>query len=178
MSIGSVSEDVEPTGSPTTVDPDARSAACWPRVAILGASLVGLWLAQGIATWSNDPSAPAAKLATSAVVIMSLAVMGLAISRLVTLTQSRWRHVFSSRHVLACASFLTGITAALAVSFMLLDPFHELVASGHITATDIADAGWMFAVIVCGVGAGTAFLTAWDASREERRWGDSLGIGR
>ena len=146
MSIEPVSADVEPKGSPTIAGPDARPTPCWPRVAMLSAPLVGLWLAQVIATSSDDPSGSGVKLATSAVVMISLAIMGYAIARLVTLAQSRWHHVFSSQRVLACSILLTLITAALAVSFfILLDPFHRLAASGHIAATDIADAGWMFA---------------------------------
>lgn len=179
MASDAVRGDVGPIRSALTGGPDVRRVSCWPRVVMLGAALVGLWLAQWVATSSDDPFDSGVKLATSAVVVVSLVLMGVSVPRLVTLTKSRWRNVFPGRHVLRCAIALAVITAALAVSFfVLLAPFQNLVARGHIAATDIADAGWVFAVIVCGVGAGSALVTAWDTSHEERHWGDWMGISR
>lgn len=179
MSPESIREDFEPVIPVSNLEPTLHHTACWPRVLSLTAGLVGLSLAQGIAGWSSDPSDGGVKLVTAGAVIVSVIVIGLTVSRILTLAESRWRSVFRSGRILACAAFLSAVTAMLIGSlFALLDPFHNVVASGHISAADIADAGWLFAAVICWVGAITALLGAWDASREERHWADSLPIGR
>lgn len=177
MSIG-IREGVAPDGPLAAVRPTLRRTPCWPMVVLLTASIGGLVLAHGIARGWNDPSDDSTRLATAAVAATSLTVLGVAISRIMKLAESRWRQVFRGRRLLACAALLSVVTAALAGSlFVVLDPFHDVAAHGHITATDIADAGWLFAIVICWVGALGALLSAWDAYGEERNWGRSLGIG-
>lgn len=178
MSTESIREGFEPVIPDSTAEATLRRTACWPRALLLTAGLVGLLLAQGIAGWARDPSDGAVKLVTAAVVIVALGAIGLTISRILTLVECRWRQVFRSSRILACAAVLSVVTALLiGALFVVLDPFRDVVASGHISAGDIADAGWVIAVIVCWVGAVTALLGAWDAHREERDWTDSLQIG-
>lgn len=175
----SIREEFEPVTPASTFAPILHRTPCWPRVLVLIAGLAGLWLAQGIAGWSRDPADGGRKLVTASLVIVSLVVTGLTISSILKLAECRWRKVFRSSSILACGAFLSAITAVLVGAlFAALDPFRDVVARGHISAGDIADAGWLFATVIYGVGAITALLSAWDAHREERRWTDSVRIGR
>lgn len=175
MSSESGHEGVE-LNSSVGVEPIVLPSADWENIALLIAALSGLWIASGIAGWSSEASTPTVELWTGGVVVASLVALGLATSKLVSSAQSRTRHVFCGRRVLAFGVFMLVVAAGLTVSIVRRNPFHQLTSRGRITAGEIADAGFVVAVIVCLVGAGVALVDAWGACRDERRWPESLGI--
>ena len=128
MSNDSVRQDPERTPALTVIENNMWGARSRTSVAKLSAALVGIWLAHNIATTSADPLDAGAKVTTAIVVVFSLIVIGVEIRRLVALVQSRERHVFSSRYLLACGGLLAAVTIVTS----------EFGASGHQRKLDVA----------------------------------------
>jgi hypothetical protein len=162
------------TAQPAAAIP--ANANGWLNGALLVAGVSGLWIGRGVAASSNDPAGGVVVLSAGLLVLASLAVLGLAIRRLVSAAESRWLHVFCGRRVFACGVLVLTIAALFVASIIRGDPFQQLTASGRITAGEIVDAGFVLAAVVCVTGAGMAFLAAWDAYRHERAWPLSLGV--
>jgi hypothetical protein len=148
------------------------------KIGVLIGALSGIWIAQGIVMWSDDPSGRGVVLWVTSVMVASLVALGLAIRGLLTSFQSPLRYVFSGRRMLAFGSFMLIIAALLAGSIARRNLFHQLLTNGHISASDVADAGFVMALMTCATGGCVALLLAWDAVRDERAWYTSLGVHR
>ena len=141
--------------------------------------IAGLALTRANAGWSSAPFSERVELWTmSVVVLLSLAALGTAIWKMMESAQSDLRHVFCSRYVFAFGLLFLVASGALAASMMVGDPFHELSSRGQITTDAISATGCVLGIVACSVGAVVALLNAWEAYRDERHWGESLGIGR
>lgn len=150
----------------------------WRKIGVLICALCGIWIAQGVAMWSDDPSARGIILWVMSLVVASLVALGLSIQSLLASLQSPLWHVFSGRRVLAFGSFLLIVAAILAGSIARRNLFHQLLTKGHISASDVADGGFVMAVMACATGACVALLSAWNTLRDERAWYASLGVHR
>lgn len=150
----------------------------WRKIVLLIGALSGIWIAQGVVMWSDDPSAGWIVLWATSLMVASLVALGLSIQSLLASLQGPLRHVFSGRRVLAFGSFLLVVAALLAGSIARRNLFHQVLTNGHISASDIADLGFLMAVMVCATGACVSLLSAWDTLRDERAWYVSLGLHR
>ena len=154
--------------------PRLRRASEWPIMAVLGTALTGLWAARDLAAWSNDPSTPDVAIWSGSLAAASLATLIVAMSSVLSSSQSRLRHVFCGRRTLLFAATFLVIGVAQAASMLRRSLFGHFFSQGQITATEIADVGLVLAAIACLTGAGIAFIAAWEAYREERSWHISL----
>jgi hypothetical protein len=167
---------IEPKHSGSKANPPGDLATIglesveWRRIGVLVAALSGLWIAQGVVIWSDDASAGGVVLGVTSLMVASLVAIGLAIQSLLASFQSPLRHVFSGRRVLKFGSFLLIVAALLAGSIVRRNPFHQLLTNGHISAADVADGGFVIAVMVSATGACVALLSAREALRDERAW--------
>lgn len=156
--------------------PIARRRVDWPHVLLLGAAVAGLWTAGGLAIWVGEPSHGMIKLVTAVAMAAVLVGFVVAIRRLMAAPWSRLHYVFRGRHILRLGGCLAALTAGLAAFVARRGLFGHLFASGRLDARDIADAGFMFALIVCAIGAGFALVEARETITAERNWSRSLGI--
>jgi len=150
----------------------------WPHVLLLGAAIAGLWTVSGLVIQSGDPSAGAVKLFAGLAMTAVLVSLGIAINKLMAAPWSRLHYVFRGRHVLRLGVCLVVLTCGLSVLVAQRDLYSHLAASGRVDARDIADTGFMFALIVCAVGAGVVLINARETLEAERNWHRSLGISK
>ena len=162
-------------GDMTTV-PIRHRRIDWPHVVLLGAAVAGLWTAGGLAIWAGDPSHGAVQLFTALAMVVVLVALGVAINKLMAAPWSRLHYVFRSRHILRLGVSLVVLTCGLSTFIAQRGLFGHLIASGQFDARDIADAGYMFALIVSAVGSGVALIDARETLKAERNWHRSLGI--
>lgn len=148
----------------------------WLQLALVGAGLVGLWLAHQISRFGVDSSSSNVVLGTALVVGVSLACLGRAAQVIVTSAFSDSYRVFRSRHLLACSLVLFA-AAVLAAASAVGEPFARVLSHGRITAEEVADVGAMAAVAICMVSAVVTSVGAWDAFQDERYWYRSLHRG-
>lgn len=148
----------------------------WLQLALVGASLVGLWLSHHIGRFGTDSSSRNVLLGTAAVVGVSLAGLGRAAHVIVTSAFSDSHRVFRSRHLLAC-SFVLFAAAVFAAVLAISDPFARVLSHGRITAEEVADVGSLVAFAICSVTAVVTAIGSWDAFHDERHWYRSLHRG-
>lgn len=151
-----------------------RKHSFWLQLVLLSTGIAGLWLSHRSATWYGDSSTRNAVLQTSAIVLVSLAVVARTTQVIVTSAHSDAYRVFRARHLLTCGAVLLGTAILLTGSLILREPLGRLLSRGRVTGGDIADVATGAAAVVCGVGAVVALVGAWDAAREERHWYRSL----
>jgi hypothetical protein len=162
-------------GDMTTV-PIRHRRIDWPHVVLLGAAVAGLWTAGGLAIWTGDPSEGPVKLFTALAMVVVLVALSVAINKLMAAPWSRLHYVFRSRHMLRLGMCLVLLTCGLSAFVAQHGLFGHLFASGQYDARDIADTGFMLALIVSAVGAGVALIEARETLKSERNWHRSLGI--
>ena len=161
---------------PTDRTLEPRSHPWRLNAALLGVGLSGLWLADQVASSARDQSAWWVILLVVGVAGFALSALGVALYLIITESQSRAYRVFCSRHALASTVFSVVLGLVLAVPAIRRDPFHHVLSTGLITGATIVDFVFVLGVAACVIGAIAGVFGSVDAIREERSWGDSLGI--
>lgn len=143
---------------------------------LLGGGLSGLWLADRVASSASDQSAWWVLVLVA--VIGSVAVSAICVSLflIVTESQSHANRVFCSRSTFGATVFTLVMGSLLTIAALRRNPFHHILATGRITGGTIVDFGLVLGVAAFVIGAIAGAFGTVDAIREERRWGEALGI--
>jgi hypothetical protein len=149
------------------------------QLATLGAGIGVLVVAHTITRRMND--AVTGATATTVIVLLLLVPLALAAvarstSVIVTSGHSDAYRIFRSRHLFGVGALLLTVGATIAAATVVHDPFGKLLAYGRITGENIVDVGILAAAVICIVGAGVAFIGAWDRLNTERHWHRSLHL--
>jgi hypothetical protein len=155
---------------------ERRSHPWRVNAVLLGAGLIGLWLADQVASSASDRSAWWVLLLVAVIAGSAISALGVALFLIIVESQSRAYRVFCSKHAIASTIFSVMLGVALAVPAFRRDPFHHVLSTGRITGVTIVDFVWVLGVAACVIGAIAGAFGTVDAIREERRWGVSPGI--
>ncbi len=155
---------------PATV-PLARPgiAGRWGLLLLIG-GWEGIIATRALADVPADPSSGGVLIAAAAVVVISVAAIGVGCRVVLTAARSPLRYVFRSRPAFWTAAVLIAAGVVAVAMLIARDPFARVAAHGELTAHTVVELAGIGGALLC-LGAGiVALIDCWDAHRDERSW--------
>lgn len=145
-------------------------AGCW-GFALLAGGWAGMILAHVVGGASDDPTSGRAFLATAAIALTSLGVIGGGAAIAGVAAQSPLRHVFRSGPSFWTALGLSAVGTVAAASLIVRHAFERFASRGQLVAESVADLGCAAASFVCLFAGLATSVEGWSARVDERSWG-------